>query len=350
VIRTTPVVGEEGDRIVVQGWNDSDAVVVVRGVSMRYGSVVALDQVDFDLQSGEIVGLLGPNGAGKTTLVESIEGLRKPSSGMIRVFGKDPWVHRRQIHCLTGVQLQTTALPADESVTYLVDLFRHMYPNALPLTRLLAMVGLEDVAQTPIRNLSGGQRQRVALALGLVNDPRLLILDEPTTGVDPVGRRAFWDILRALKTEGRAILMTTHQMDEAQALCDRIGLINHGRIVASGSPQEVIKSFTVTGIRFRMGSANQPEPEAVARAIQDHIGPSHLVTCILRTEGMYELQGAPAEELMMALGKWALGAGVDPEGVEAFRGTLEDVYLELMSDSEETAQIGVERDRVKVRR
>jgi ABC-2 type transport system ATP-binding protein len=212
-------------------------IVELRGIGMRYGHVRALSGVDLDVRPGEIVAVLGPNGAGKTTAISVMLGLRRPTEGSVRVFDRDPLdpaVRQR-----LGAMLQESGVPATLHVGEVVDLFRGYYPLALPRDEVLAAADLLDLRDRPVGKLSGGQRQRLYFALALAGDPDLLFLDEPTVGMDVAARHAFWERVRELAALGKTILFTTHLLDEADALATRIVVIDHGRVVAAGTPTEV---------------------------------------------------------------------------------------------------------------
>jgi len=215
-------------------------VVALRQLRMNYGSVVAVDGLDLDVAEGECFGLLGPNGAGKTTTMEILEGLLPRTSGEVRVFGKT-WEHdRRELIGRIGVALQETQLQERLTVRETLRLFRSFYRRGADVDALLDELQLAEKRDSWVKRLSGGQRQRLAVACGLVGSPDLLFLDEPTTGLDPQSRRALWDILRRLKDQGRTVLLTTHYMDEAERLCDRVAIVDHGKVIAAGTPRELI--------------------------------------------------------------------------------------------------------------
>ena len=206
----------------------------------RDGPVHAVNGIDLEIKVGECFGLLGPNGAGKTTTVEILEGLNQPTSGEVEVLGLNWQSHARAIRERIGVTLQETRFPDKETVRELLVVFRSFYRSGLTVDEAIARVSLESKANALIEQLSGGQQQRLAVAVALVGDPELLFLDEPTTGLDPQSRRQLWDVIRSLRERGRTVLLTTHYMDEAERLCDRVAVIDHGKIIALGSPRELI--------------------------------------------------------------------------------------------------------------
>ncbi|MCX7967343.1 MAG: ABC transporter ATP-binding protein [Armatimonadetes bacterium] len=214
--------------------------VKVEGLVKRYGQVVAVKGVSFEIAEGEIFGLLGPNGAGKTTTVECIEGLRVPDSGTIQVFGLNPFTNPNSVKELIGVQIQVTALPAKIRVKEALDLFGSFYRRCRSTDELLKWSGLEEMANRLYDTLSGGQKQRLALALALVNDPKLVILDEPTSGLDAHARRQLHELILKLKSEGKTVLLTTHYIEEAERLCDRVAIMDEGKIIALDTPQNLI--------------------------------------------------------------------------------------------------------------
>jgi ABC-2 type transport system ATP-binding protein len=206
----------------------------------RNGPVDAVDGIDLEIRHGECFGLLGPNGAGKTTTVEIVEGLTPPTSGVVEVLDLSWRTDQAAIRERIGVTLQETRFPEKETVHELIALFRSFYKTGLDPSDVIARVSLAPKANTFIEQLSGGQRQRLAVALALVGDPEVLFLDEPTTGLDPQSRRQLWDVIREFRDRGRTIVLTTHYMDEAERLCDRVAIIDHGKIIAQGSPVELI--------------------------------------------------------------------------------------------------------------
>ncbi|PRC95244.1 ABC transporter ATP-binding protein [Solimicrobium silvestre] len=213
------------------------------GLQKRFGDVHAVRGLDLQVKSGEVFGLLGPNGAGKTTSLEMLEGLVQPDAGEIRILGLDWRKQGAAIRNRIGVQFQSTQLDDKVKVREALEMFGCYYAKSRKPADLLRLLQLEDKAEVYQSKLSGGQRQRLALGLALVNEPELVFLDEPTTGLDPQARQGLWDLVRQLKSEGRTVLLTTHYMDEAEALCDRIGIMDHGQILQLGTPRELIASL-----------------------------------------------------------------------------------------------------------
>jgi ABC-2 type transport system ATP-binding protein len=218
-------------------------IVKVERLRKTYGTTVALDNVTFDVQDGEIFGMVGPNGAGKTTAIECLEGLRKPDSGNVSVLGVDPQRDTKFLQARTGMQLQQSNLPERMKVWEALDLYSSFYPKAADWKELLQQLGLEEKRNTAFAKLSGGQKQRLFIALALLPDPQLLFLDELTTGLDPQARHVIWDLVRDVRSKGKTILLTTHFMEEAERLCDRVAILDHGRIVALDSPAALIRSL-----------------------------------------------------------------------------------------------------------
>ncbi len=221
----------------------NEVAVRCRGLKKRYGDVVAVDGLDLEVAGGECFGLLGPNGAGKTTTVEILEGLLKPDAGELEIlgmrWGKDDRVLRQRL----GVQLQETQLAEKLTVEETLRLFRSFFHRGIAVDRVMEIVGLEDKRTAWISRLSGGQQQRLAIACALVSEPELLFLDEPTTGLDPQSRRQLWDLVLEFKASGKTVLLTTHYMEEAHRLCDRVAVVDHGRIIALGTPSELIAAL-----------------------------------------------------------------------------------------------------------
>ena len=222
-----------------------DFIVQVKGLSKTYGASIAVNEVSFEVREGEIFGMVGPNGAGKTTTIECIEGLRKPDQGTIRVLGVDPQ-HEGQSLCLrVGMQLQQSNLPDRMKVWEALDLYASFYPTSSNWKELLGQLGLEEKYNTPFSKLSGGQKQRLFIALALLPDPQLVFLDELTTGLDPQARHTIWDLVRDVRGRGKTVLLTTHFMEEAERLCDRVAILDHGRIVALDTPAALIRGLGV---------------------------------------------------------------------------------------------------------
>src|SRR6516164_4166891 len=212
------------------------AIIEVRGLRKEYGDTVAVDNVSFTVQEGEIFGILGPNGAGKTTTVECIEGLRKPDGGEISVLGLDPLRDHAELTQLLGIQLQESQLPPKLRVAEALDLYSSFYKAPADWRSLLEVLGLRDKSETMFRKLSGGQKQRLSIALALVGSPRVAVLDELTTGLDPQARRDTWELIEGIRDRGVTIVLVTHFMEEAERLCDRVALIDRGRVVALDTP------------------------------------------------------------------------------------------------------------------
>ena len=218
-------------------------IVQAEKLYKAYGSTVAVDDLSFDVCEGEIFGMVGPNGAGKTTTIECLEGLRKPDRGSVRVLGVDPRRESHFLHLHTGMQLQQSNLPDRMKVWEALDLYSSFYPKAADWKELLGQLGLEEKRNTPFSKLSGGQKQRLFIALALLPDPQLIFLDELTTGLDPQARHAIWDLVRDVRSKGKTIMLTTHFMEEAERLCDRVAILDHGRLVALDTPTELVRSL-----------------------------------------------------------------------------------------------------------
>lgn len=222
-----------------------DAIIQVEGLRKTYGETVAVDGISFEVHEGEIFGMVGPNGAGKTTTIECLEGLRKPDQGTIRVLGMDPQREAQALRERTGMQLQQSNLPARMRVWEALDLYAAFYPDAADWRVLLTQLGLEEKRNAPFAKLSGGQKQRLFIALALLPEPQLVFLDELTTGLDPQARHTIWDLVRDVRAKGKTVLLTTHFMEEAEHLCDRVAILDHGRIVALDTPETLIRNLGV---------------------------------------------------------------------------------------------------------
>jgi len=216
-------------------------IIRVSGIRKTYGKTVAVDDVSFDVEEGEIFGLIGPNGAGKTTTMECVEGLRRPDRGSIAVMSLDPIRDARALQQKVGVQLQQAQLQKRIKVREAVDLWASLYPGAVDGDALLERLGLADKRQAWFMTLSGGQKQRLFIALALIHDPDVVLLDELTTGLDPQARRAIWDLVREIRTRGKTVLLTTHLMEEAERLCDRVAIVERGRVIDIGTPAGLVR-------------------------------------------------------------------------------------------------------------
>jgi ABC-2 type transport system ATP-binding protein len=234
------------------------AVVRVSGIRKTYGETVAVDDVSFDVREGEIFGLIGPNGAGKTTTMECVEGLRKPDRGTISVLSLDPRRDARALQNRVGVQLQQAQLQKRIKVWEAVDLWASLYPRAMNGDALLERLGLADKRHAWFMTLSGGQKQRLFIALALIHDPEVVLLDELTTGLDPQARRAIWDMVRGIRERGKTVLLTTHLMEEAERLCDRVAIIERGRVIDIGTPGDLVRRHCPE----QMVSVSTADPEA----------------------------------------------------------------------------------------
>jgi ABC-2 type transport system ATP-binding protein len=282
--------------------------VVVRDLRKSYGALEALRGVSFEIEEGEVFGLLGPNGAGKTTTVEILEGFRRRDDGVVSVLGNDPadgdgsWRNR------LGIVLQSSAMYPNLTVAEHVALFAGYFAAPRDVGEVVDLVGLGEKRDARVKTLSGGQCRRLDLALGLIGDPEILFLDEPTTGFDPAARRAAWEMIRSLRRLGKTVLLTTHYLDEAEQLADRVAVLRRGQIVALGTPRELTNRTEVTEIRYRADGRD----------------------VVLETrEPTRTLNSLTAE---------ALAAGSELEGLQVSRPSLEDIYLELTGGDEEQAE------------
>ncbi len=302
---------------------DGDLVIAVRDLRKSYGATAALRGIDFEVGRGEVVALLGPNGAGKTTAVEILEGYRARDSGNVSVFGMDPQRRDRGLRDKVGIVLQECAVEPYLTVTEALEQRANLYPRPRAVGEVVELVGLEQKARSRVKNLSGGQQRRLDLGLALVGNPELIFLDEPTTGFDPSARRDAWDVVRGLCAQGRTVVLTTHYMDEAQALADSVTVIAAGRVVASGSPDTLGgRDRGETTVRFEL-------PNGVALAelpLPDDMVPQ------LRGD-FVELHVAEPTALLHALTGWAVGRGEVLSGLAVDRPSLEDVYLSLTGNS-----------------
>ncbi len=294
-----------------------EPVVEVVDLRKRYGKVVAVDGISFTMGRGEIFGIVGPNGAGKSTTVECLSGLREKESGTVSVLGLDPLKEGRKLRERIGVQLQEAALPDDIKVWEALDLYASFYRRSADWKMLLEQWGLAPKRDTRFENLSGGQKQRLFIALALINEPEIVFLDEITTGLDPQARRLTWDLVRKIRARGTAVLLVTHSMEEAEKLCDRVAIIDEGRVVALDSPEALVR---------------EGDPEASVR-LQ---GLDGFDVAALRTLDNVSRAGWEGDELVV-YGHGPLLArvivdldhrGFTPSGVSVGRRTLEDVFVE----------------------
>ena len=296
------------------------AVIRATDLKRRYGSVKAVDGVSFEVQKGEIFGLLGPNGAGKTTTVEMLEGLTKPDAGRAEVLGLDVSRQAAQLKERIGVQLQTAALYPNLTVNEVVELFRSFYRQSRPAGELIAALDLGEKRNAQTRHLSGGQRQRLSVALALVNDPELIFLDEPTTGLDPAARRSLWDLIASLRERGRTVVLTTHYLEEAETLCDRVAIMDHGRILEAGSVEELVgRRFKERAVRF----------SAVEGLDDERLAALPSVSRVVREDGVVSLYTPDVPATIGGLLAASEALHVEPANLTVRRATLEDVFLDL---------------------
>ncbi len=301
----------------------SGSVVVVEALCKAYGPVRAVDGVDLEIAPGEVVALLGPNGAGKTTVVEILEGYRKRDAGRVEVLGVDPESAGRDFRERIGVVLQEAGFEDQFSVLELVRLHAGYYPHPRPVDQVIELAGLTEKRTARVKTLSGGQRRRLDLALGIVGDPELLFLDEPTTGFDPAARRRAWDLVDRLRDLGTTILLTTHYMDEAEHLADRLIVIDRGRVVAQGTSEQLAaRAGSRTVVSFRLPQAVPSDELPVLAGVVHSAGTSTEV-----------LTPDPTRDLH-ALTRWAIDRGVELGALALARPGLEDVYLELIGDGQ----------------
>ena len=297
-----------------------DTVIEIDGLRKQYGGTAAVDGLSLSVGTGEIVGLLGPNGAGKTTTIECLLGLREADEGQLKLFGMQRGAASPAIRARLGIQLQTTGMLQLLTVREQVGLFARLFPRHLPEDEMLSHVGMEDMANAPTRSLSGGQKQRLAVALALVNDPDLLFLDEPTTGLDPQARRALWDVIATLRTRGKSVLLTTHYMEEAAYLCDRVAIVDHGKIIEMGSPEALIrKHFQETAIEFVSNGACD----------QGAFGALVGTTRTLVENGSVTLYTTDVPRTMAGLFDLATKSDLAFDDITVRQASLEDVFLKL---------------------
>ena len=304
---------------VTVAWLVVAAAVLVEDLVVRYGAVTAVDGVSFEAHAEQVTAVLGPNGAGKTTTIETLEGYRSPSSGRVRVLGSDPIRDRSVVRSRIGVMLQSGGVYPTMAPREVLHLFAAYYPSPLDPDALLERVGLTGVARTPWRRLSGGEQQRLSLALALIGRPSVGFLDEPTAGVDAGGRIVIREVIRELRDNGAAVLLATHELDEAARLADRVVIVDHGRVVAAGTPAELMGSGGGADIRF--GAAPGIDTTALAAAVGAPV--------VETQPGEYLVDGESSPERVAALTTWLAAQGLALADLRAGRQTLEDVFLRL---------------------
>lgn len=293
------------------------AIIQVENLRKTYGTTVAVDDISFDIAEGEIFGLLGPNGAGKTTTVEILQALRQPDAGIINVLGLDPRHDAIALRREIGSQLQESALPDRLKVWEALDLFASVTPNALDWPALLEQWGLAEKRKSSFASLSGGQRQRLFIALALVNNPRVVFLDEMTTGLDPTARRVAWDLIRSIRDKGATVVLVTHFMDEAEKLCDRVAIVDRGKIAAINSPQGLITEYAS---QIRVILTTEETDLAFLNEIPQ-------VKRFSRSGPRVEVEGSgPVLALVAAA---LVEHGIVPADLRVEQPTLEDVFLKL---------------------
>lgn len=295
--------------------NEKEVIKVI-DLTKRYGSFQAVDHLNFSVHQGEVFGVLGENGAGKTTTLEMIEGLRKMTSGQIEILG-NTHVDFRRIKESIGVQLQSTSYYSFLSLKEILDLFASFYQKSLPVEDLLKMVNLEDKSGSYLQNLSGGQQQRFSIAASLINDPEIIFLDEPTTGLDPLARRMIWDLINKIKASGKTIILTTHYMEEAERLCDRIAIMEKGKILVLNTVAELLKlNQNPISLNF--------QTTKISDSLLKQLNAKFVVEKL--TDGTYKLGLQNEKELKEALG---LILSLDLESLKVQQATLEDLFLAL---------------------
>jgi ABC-2 type transport system ATP-binding protein len=296
--------------------------IEVDGLVKRYGGFTAVDGLSLSIQPGETYALLGPNGAGKTTTIEILEGLRNRTEGEVRVLGLDPWTQKAEVHARVGVMLQEGGMYPGARVRELMHLFAALYPNPRDVDELLDLVALTDHQRSIERKLSGGQKQRLSLAIALIGQPELVFLDEPTAGMDPVARRTTWEVIEALQEEGVTMVLTTHYMEEAERLADRVGIVNRGRLLAEGTPDEL----TAGGGEIRLKAGEAIDATALSTAL------GHPVRELGHGAAIVEARATP--ELVAAVSSWCADAGVLVSELRVGAAGLEEVFLEIAAEDQ----------------
>jgi ABC-2 type transport system ATP-binding protein len=298
------------------------SVLTIDSLRKTYGDTVAVDDLSLTVRTGEVFGVIGPNGAGKTTTVECALGLRRPDAGTVRVLGRDPQAGGAELYRRVGAQLQAAALPARITVQEALDLFASFYPASSDRDALLGRWGLADERDTAFEALSGGQKQRLFVALALVHDPELVVLDEISTGLDPEARRATRDLIRDIREQGTTVVLVTHFMDEAEALCDRVALLDRGRCVAIAPPSALVDRLDASyRVRFARPPSFDPAP---LRALDG-------VDAVEATDGTVAVRGD--DDLLTTVVRHLSARGVTPRDLHAERVPLEDAFLALTDET-----------------
>jgi ABC-2 type transport system ATP-binding protein len=300
--------------------------VEISGLVKRYDGRAVVDGLDLVAEHGAVTAVLGPNGAGKTTTVECCEGLRSPDAGRVRVLGLDPATRAGDLRPRVGVMLQDGGLPSGARAMEMLHHVASMYAHPRDVDELAERLGLASFARTTVRRLSGGQRQRLALAAAVVGRPELVFLDEPSAGMDPQARRAVWDLVRELRADGVAVVLTTHLMDEAETLADRVLVVDHGRVIARGAVADLLASHDDRTLRFSAPSGL--DTAALTGALAHAPGGGDAVVREV-SPGDYVLTGPVDPHLLAALTAWCASRGVLPHRITVGRRTLEDVFLDL---------------------
>jgi len=301
--------------------------LLLRGIRKSYKDVVAVDGLDLEVHSGECFGLLGPNGAGKTTTIEICEGLNVPDAGEVRVLGETWQQGARALRERLGVSLQETQFSDKLTVTETLRLFRSFYQRPRPLDQVLELVQLREKQHGRVGQLSGGQKQRLALACALVADPELFFLDEPTTGLDPQSRRQLWDLIEQVRQAGRTVVLTTHYMEEAERLCDRVAIVDHGKIIALGTPRALIHSLGAQHlVEFKVTGSPAGPPVTLSDAELLALDGARNLR---HRDGSYLLESAHAHRTIPALLALLAARGLPLEELSTHSATLEDVFVHL---------------------
>ncbi len=295
--------------------------ISVRNLRKSYGSLLALEDISFEVEEGEIFGIIGPNGSGKTTTVECLQGLREPDSGEMNVLGLDPRSERGDLRSLIGSQLQESALPDRIRVWEALDLFAALSPKAVDWRVLLSQWGLAEKRNTAFANLSGGQRQRLFVALALVSSPRVVFLDEMTTGLDPAARRLAWDLVKGIREQGTTVVLVTHFMDEAESLCDRLAVFKRGRVLAIDAPAQLVARHSPeVVVRFSVDGESDLGWLSTAKCVSSFV-----------REGA-EVKVTGTGPVLAYTASALIDHGIAPEDLRAERATLEETYLRLTED------------------
>jgi ABC-2 type transport system ATP-binding protein len=316
-----------------EGVTEVSAMIEVNGLTKKYQANTVVNGISFTVQLGEVFGLLGPNGAGKTTTIEMLEGLRKPDGGTAKIAGFDTQKQLNQVKSVIGVQLQSTSMFDLLTVREMMELYASFYVHSEPVKPIIEEMALIDKWNARVKSLSGGQKQRLAIALALVNDPQVVFLDEPTTGLDPQARRVLWDIILRLKQRGKTVILSTHYMDEAHVLCDRICLMDQGQVIALDTPEQLVRSLSSeSAVEFRLPEVEEMTEQQVSELCEIWNGLTSVTKVEVRKQ-LFVLYTNDAQQTMIELLAICNEQRLRLQDLLTRTATLEDVFIQMTGRS-----------------